>query len=69
MEAPKLLLLILLIPCDLFIGKSLGDGVTHEESKELRDEVTLCLFSLSIVHKQIDKIVGRFEMLIINFNY
>ncbi|XP_015079517.1 alpha-mannosidase I MNS4 isoform X1 [Solanum pennellii] len=39
MEAPKLLLLIMLIPCDLFIGKSLGDGVTHEESKELRDEV------------------------------
>ncbi|XP_006350659.1 probable alpha-mannosidase I MNS4 isoform X2 [Solanum tuberosum] len=39
MEAPKLLLLILLIPCDLFIGKSLGDGVTHEEAKELRDEV------------------------------
>ncbi|XP_055829805.1 alpha-mannosidase I MNS4 isoform X1 [Solanum dulcamara] len=39
MEAPKLLLLILLITCDLFIGKSLGDGVTPEEAKELRDEV------------------------------
>lgn len=39
MEAPKLLLLILLIPCDLFIGKSLGDGVTPQEAKQLRDEV------------------------------
>ncbi|MCD7463875.1 Alpha-mannosidase I mns4 [Datura stramonium] len=39
MEAQKLLLLVLLIPCDLFIGKSLGDGVTPEEAKELRDEV------------------------------
>ncbi|KAK4355844.1 hypothetical protein RND71_024815 [Anisodus tanguticus] len=39
MEAPKLLLLILLIRCDLFIGKSLGDGVTPQEAKELRDEV------------------------------
>ncbi|KAK4365958.1 hypothetical protein RND71_013838 [Anisodus tanguticus] len=39
MEAPKLLLLILLIRCDLFIGKALGDGVTPDEAKELRDEV------------------------------
>lgn len=39
MEAPRLLLLILLIPCDWFIGKSLGDGVTPLEAKELRDEV------------------------------
>ncbi|XP_019259395.1 PREDICTED: alpha-mannosidase I MNS4 isoform X2 [Nicotiana attenuata] len=36
MEAPKLLMLIL---CALFIGKTLGDGVTPQEAKELRDEV------------------------------
>nr|XP_009774661.1 PREDICTED: probable alpha-mannosidase I MNS4 [Nicotiana sylvestris] len=36
MEAPKLLLLIL---CAFFVGKSLGDGVTPQEAKELRDEV------------------------------
>ncbi|KAF3645510.1 putative pre-mRNA-processing factor 6-like [Capsicum annuum] len=39
MEAPKLLLLFLLIRSDLFIGKSVADGVTPEEAKELRDEV------------------------------
>ncbi|KAI5649349.1 hypothetical protein M9H77_35354 [Catharanthus roseus] len=40
MEAPKTMLLIfLLLFSDIFVSKSLSEGVTPEEAKELRDEV------------------------------
>lgn len=49
--ANKNLLLILLLFSDLFICEILSEGVTKEEAKQLRDEVTQSLFSDSFSFK------------------
>lgn len=53
--ANKTLLLILLLFSDLFICEILSEGVTKEEAKQLRDEVTQSLildsFSYALFQK------------------
>lgn len=56
--ANKTLLLILLLFSDIFICEILSEGVTKEEAKQLRDEVTHSLFSDSFSLNLISEIVG-----------
>lgn len=54
MEAPKTMLLIfLLLFSDIFVSKSLSEGVTPEEAKELRDEVIkfMCHALATLLHR------------------
>lgn len=56
--ANKTLLLILLIFSDIFIWESISEGVTKEEAKQLRDEVTQLSISDFIFISAISEIVG-----------